>query len=256
MMVDFGFLSDYMRDYQDDYILIGGNACALNFKEEGSSFRATVDLDVVLIIEGDNQKFYEHLRAYLSEHDYIGKTYNGSNTGGSSYRFVLPEDNVKSDLPKQIELFTRKPDYFDTSKSSKPHITPIQVDGNISNLSAILLDDDIYSFIRGSKISIDDVSTVNLECLLGLKSIAWHANQELFEKGIVENEITVWKHSADILSIVGIIEDKQYIYPSVIFDSLQYSKQRFKESDIYKHITVSQDDVENAIHFIENNVTK
>ncbi|MFW8292459.1 hypothetical protein ACOIC7_28170, partial [Klebsiella pneumoniae] len=75
MMVDFGFLSDYMRDYQDDYILIGGNACALNFKEEGSSFRATVDLDVVLIIEGDNQKFYEHLRAYLSEHDYIGKTY-------------------------------------------------------------------------------------------------------------------------------------------------------------------------------------
>ncbi|MFW8292686.1 hypothetical protein ACOIC7_29435, partial [Klebsiella pneumoniae] len=60
----------------------------------------------------------------------------------------------------------------------------------------------------------------------------------------------------DILSIVGIIEDKQYIYPSVIFDSLQYSKQRFKESDIYKHITVSQDDVENAIHFIENNVTK
>ncbi|MCE1543068.1 hypothetical protein LWU70_20365 [Enterobacter hormaechei] len=252
-MVDFDFLSNYMSDYRDDYILIGGNACALNFNNMGVDFRATVDLDVVLVIDSDNQKFYEHLRNYLSEHDYVGKTYNGSNTGGSSYRFVLPEVKKKDGLPEQIELFSRKPNYFDAS-AEKPHITPIHIDGNISNLSAILLDDDIYDFIRNSKIIINDVSTVNLECLIGLKSIAWHANQDLYDQGIVKELVTVWKHASDIISIVGVIEDLTYSYPRVIFESLQVSKEKFKQRDIFENISVSQDEVDAAIYFIENNV--
>lgn len=255
-MVDFDFLSNYMSAYQDDYILIGGNACALNFSELNIDFRPTVDLDVVLVIDSDNQSFFEHLRQYLTENDYVGKTYNGSNTGGSSYRFVLPKDKKKDALPEQIELFSRKPDYFDISKSSKPHITPIQVDGNISNLSAILLDDDIYKFIRDSRKIINNISTVSLECLIGLKSIAWHANQELFNQSVITEEGTVWKHASDIISIAGIIEDKKYTYPTVIFDSLQVSKQSFKQTDIYEHLTVSRDEVEAAIYFIENNVVK
>ncbi|WHP97393.1 hypothetical protein [Edwardsiella anguillarum] len=188
------FLTEYMQQYFDDYILIGGNACALNFENIGANFRATVDLDIVLITESTNDQFYEHLWDYILEHGYKGKVYRGSNAGGSAYRFIQPEGNRVPNLPAQIELFARKPDYFDAALAKRAHITPIKTGQSISNFSAILLDDDVYEFIISSRIPLKGVSTVNLECLFGLKSVAWHSNQVLFDEKKINNRNTVLKH--------------------------------------------------------------
>lgn len=72
------FLTEYMQKYSGDYILIGGNACVLNFENIGVNFRATVDLDIVLITESTNDQFYEHLWDYIVEHGYEGKVYRGA----------------------------------------------------------------------------------------------------------------------------------------------------------------------------------
>lgn len=42
---------EFFADYDNNYILIGGSACAVIFDEIGESFRATKDLDIVLIVE-------------------------------------------------------------------------------------------------------------------------------------------------------------------------------------------------------------
>jgi hypothetical protein len=41
---------DYFKDYTDKYILIGGTACDLAMGSMGLNFRATKDLDIVLIL--------------------------------------------------------------------------------------------------------------------------------------------------------------------------------------------------------------
>ena len=42
---------DWFRGYEGQYAIIGGTACDLLMSEEGLDFRATNDIDLVLIIE-------------------------------------------------------------------------------------------------------------------------------------------------------------------------------------------------------------
>ncbi|RGH40342.1 MULTISPECIES: hypothetical protein [Clostridia] len=41
----------YFKDYEEQYVLIGGTACDILFESNEVNFRATRDLDMVLIIE-------------------------------------------------------------------------------------------------------------------------------------------------------------------------------------------------------------
>lgn len=43
---------EWFEAYEDQYTIIGGTACDLLMDNEGLSFRATKDIDLVLIIEG------------------------------------------------------------------------------------------------------------------------------------------------------------------------------------------------------------
>lgn len=233
------FLSEYMQGYEDDYILIGGNACALQFEEIGATFRATEDLDIVLVTESTKPEFYAHLSGFLEKHKYDGKRFNGSNPGGSAYRFTLPVALRGEGLPIQIELFAKKPEYFDEAQSSKMHITPIQTGDGISNFSAILLDDDTYHFILSSRVVVKGITTVNLSCLLGLKSVAWHNNQTLKDAGENISEDTIFKHPADMMRIVSILEGGDVRYPSSIYDSLQHSRELLLDEDVRAKIQLN-----------------
>ena len=42
---------DYFREYNDQYVLIGGAACSIFFEKQDAAFRAMKDLDMVLIVE-------------------------------------------------------------------------------------------------------------------------------------------------------------------------------------------------------------
>ena len=42
---------NYFRSFSDQYVIIGGAACDIVFSEANSSFRATKDIDMVLIIK-------------------------------------------------------------------------------------------------------------------------------------------------------------------------------------------------------------
>lgn len=227
-MIGGGFLYDYLGELKENYILIGGNALALNLKAKGVDFRETVDLDIVIVIRGDgsDNNFFEKVDRFILDNGYVGKKFNGSTPGGSAFRFTLCSEGDEH-TPKIIEFFSRKPEYFEESKSGKrSHITPIETGDGISNLSAILLDDNVYNYIISSKISLGGISTVKLECILGLKCVAWMGNKELFESKIDGiTEYTVRKHMQDIITISSTIDEPSNLeYPDEIIKKIKQSK--------------------------------
>ena len=47
----------YFADYEEQYVLIGGAACDILFESNEVNFRATRDLDMVLIVEALTSEF-------------------------------------------------------------------------------------------------------------------------------------------------------------------------------------------------------
>ena len=50
-MIGLDKFKEYFMGYQDQYVLIGGAACDIIFEEQDTAFRATKELDLVLIVE-------------------------------------------------------------------------------------------------------------------------------------------------------------------------------------------------------------
>lgn len=63
---------EWFRGNEEQYTVIGGTACDILMAEEGLPFRATKDLDIVLIIEALDaefgRKFWNYVKAAGYEH--------------------------------------------------------------------------------------------------------------------------------------------------------------------------------------------
>ena len=63
---------EYFGDFTDSYIIIGGTACNQQFESLGLTFRATTDIDIVLVIDGKadtidqlKPKMIDHARMFI-----------------------------------------------------------------------------------------------------------------------------------------------------------------------------------------------
>ena len=61
----------YFADYEEQYVLIGGAACDILFESNEVNFRATRDLDMVLIVEALTPEFGEKFWKFISLIDNI-----------------------------------------------------------------------------------------------------------------------------------------------------------------------------------------
>lgn len=132
----------YFKEYENQYVLIGGAACDIVFESNDTSFRATRDLDMVLIVEALTPEFGEKFWEFIQD----GKYRNKASSEGKPqfYRFDKPENES---FPKMMELFCRS----DFELREMDGITPVHIDDTVSSLSAILLDDDYYSMLLEGK---------------------------------------------------------------------------------------------------------
>ena len=89
-------------DFSEQYVLIGGAACDIFFNEVGADFRATKDLDVVLVVEALTKEFGQLFWEFVREGGYQHRA--RSNGSPQFYRFEKPENK---EFPKMIELFAR-----------------------------------------------------------------------------------------------------------------------------------------------------
>lgn len=194
MVKGLGIFYDYFSDFTDQYVLIGGAACDLSFHNNDLDFRATKDLDMVLVIEAQTKEFAQRFWEFVQK----GKYRNRARSNGSPqfYRFDKPEE---AGYPAMIELFSRANWELD----SETVLTPIHIDDSVSSLSAILLDDSYYELLLRERDIIDGITVLKPTGLIAFKAKAWlDLNQKLGQGEHVDFR-DIKKHRNDILRIVS-----------------------------------------------------
>jgi hypothetical protein len=182
----------YFEEYENQYVLIGGAACDIVFESNDTSFRATRDLDMVLIVEALTPEFGEKFWEFIQDGKYRNKATNGEKP--QFYRFDKPEDDS---YPKMIELFCRS----DFEFRAMSGITPIHIDDTVSSLSAILLNDDYYRVLLDGKVVANGISVLRPEYLILFKAKAYLDLKQRKENGEIVDSNDIKKHKKDVLRI-------------------------------------------------------
>lgn len=184
-------------DYTDCYTIIGGAACDILMSEADTPFRATKDIDMILIMEAQFEEFAKILWEYIIEGGYRFGWKNSDEV--HFYRFTEPKDGY----PVMIELFSREPEYI---KDVPQGIIPIHIDEDTSSLSAILLNDDYYNFMLEGRKTISGVSVLDTEHIIPFKMFAWLDLKDRKEKGEHVNEKDLKKHKNDVFRLLQIVD--------------------------------------------------
>ena len=121
------------RKFEGSFILIGGAACDEWFSSVGLEFRATKDLDIVLIIEAIDPEFVATLRAFIEEGEYeVRQCTEGTPV---LYRFAKPK---REEFPFMLEFFSRKPSGLDLAEGQK--IVPFPTEPRMRACSHVKVD--------------------------------------------------------------------------------------------------------------------
>lgn len=192
---------EHFKDYTDCYTVIGGAACDILMTEADQDFRATKDIDMILILEDRYQEFASVFWDYIREGGY--KCGWKNNPDMHFYRFTEP----KAGYPVQIELFSRTPDYH---LEWEEGIVPIYIDDDTSSLSAILLNTEYYQFMLEGRSVISNVCVLNAEYLIPFKMFALLDLNRRKKAGEHVDEKNIKKHKNDVFRLLQIVE--YYLY--------------------------------------------
>lgn len=236
----------YFKDYEQQYVLIGGVACDIIFESNETNFRATRDLDMVLIIEALTSDFGEKFWKFIEDGKYRNKA---TNRGDSQfYRFDKPEEEA---FPKMIELFCRS----DFELKNAEGITPIHIDDEIASLSAILLDDEYYKVLIDGKVVSNGLSVLRPEYIILFKAKAYMDLKMRKALGEKVDSRDIKKHKKDILRITAeLMLEKIEHLPEIVntdihsfIDSLE---QEPFENNSLKEYGLENEDVVNLLNQI------
>ena len=195
MVIGFDRFREAFQDFAENYIVIGGSACDWLFTSLNAQFRATKDIDLVVIAERMSPAFAAMIWEFVRAGGY--SAYERKDGKKCFYRFLNP---TVADYPFMLEFFAREPIGFPIDK--KTVIVPIPVDDDdVSSLSGILMDENYYSFIRSHRIEVEGVSILPAEALLLLKARAWFDLSTRKARGEFVKDKDVRKHRTDILRL-------------------------------------------------------
>jgi len=192
---------EFFTGYSNQYILIGGTACDILMEDAGFGFRRTKDLDIVLCVEALHSDFIERFWEFIHLGQY--QIREGSDGSKKFYRFTKP---LKSEYPVMLELFSRKP--MPLMNRRLEDITPITIDEEVVSLSAILLDDSYYEFIKNEKKYLSGVPVVSANCMIALKAKAWLDLSERKQRGEKIDSTSINKHKNDVWKLVSLMESR------------------------------------------------
>lgn len=204
MVIGFDRFREAFRAFTENYIVIGGSACDWLFTALNAQFRATKDIDLVVVAERMTPEFASSLWSFIRAGGY--KAYERKDGKKCFYRF---QDPTTEGFPFMLEFFSREPIEFPVAEESV--IVPIPVDDeSVSSLSGILLDENYYSFIRRNRMEVDGVSVLPAEALLLLKAKAWMDLSARKARGEFVKDKDLRKHRTDVLRLQAqIVEGTQ-----------------------------------------------
>ena len=219
---------EWFQGYEDQYAIIGGTACDLLMTDEGLDFRATKDIDLVLIVESVDaafgRRFWEYVVAAGYEHR------NKSTGEPQFYRFTNPQLH---DYPTMIELFARKPDTITLPENAV--LTSLPIDEEISSLSAILLSDDYYELLKRGRVRISGVTILDAPYMIPFKAKAWIDLSDRKASGEQADTKNIRKHKNDVFRLTELLDQDQQALPflpdKVKNDMREFIK-RMKSEDV------------------------
>jgi hypothetical protein len=200
----------WFQGYERNYAIIGGTACDLLMSEAGTDFRATRDIDMVLIIEALNAEFGARFWEYIKAGGYEHRRKSADTP--QFYRFTDP---ASPDYPYMIELFSRR-----TGGVLLPDeavLTPLPIEDDVSSLSAILLDDGYYEFLKSGVRIMDGLPVLVVEHIIPFKAKAWLDLTERKAKGENIDSKKIKKHKNDVIALSDLLSaDSRIELPSTV----------------------------------------
>lgn len=204
MVTGFESFQNWFRGYEEQYVIIGGTACDLLMSEEGIDFRATKDIDLVLIVESITPAFSKRFWEYVL---HAGYQHRDKSTGlPQFYRFSHP---VNNNYPFMIELFTRRTDSIQLPEDAV--LTPLSIDKSISSLSAILLDNAYYELLCTGRIQVGGITVLDAAYLILFKAKAWLDLTERKARGETVDGKNIRKHKNDVFRLSSLLGPNETI---------------------------------------------
>ena len=186
---------EFFKNDRDSFAVIGGCACSEWCGEEEVEFRSTQDIDMVLLLETKQERFFQHFWEYIQRGGYkLCKRENGSSV---LFRFTKPADTVN--FPKQIELLTGIENIAVPSEVGIIHLKPEEEE---YSLSAILMQPEYYDLVKASRIISSFGLPVVRKDVLPLLKVKAHLNL-LLEKqdGRFVSDHNLTKHRNDVFHL-------------------------------------------------------
>lgn len=200
MVAGLDIFKDRLGVHSDSYVMVGGTACSLLMEREGIPFRATRDLDMVVVVERMTPEFAEDLWAFLREGGYRNLQQGSGDGAVQLYRFDHPQTKG---FPVMLELFCRAP--LQMPRDDGTTIVPLPLDGELSSLSAILLDSEVYHFVINGSLLVDGIRVLDATHLIAMKAQAWLDLKQRKEAGEKVDSRAVKKHPKDIARLAAVL---------------------------------------------------
>jgi len=195
---------EWFRGYEDQYAIIGGTACDLLMSEDGMDFRATKDIDLVLIVEAITPDFGRQFWQFAKD---AGYEHRNKSTGlPQFYRFSHPS---AAGYPFMIELFSRRSEAIILPEDAV--LTPLPMEDDVSSLSAILLDDDYYELVRSGSVVVDGVNVLDAAYLIPFKAKAWLDLTQKKASGQSIDSKNIRKHKNDVFRLSALLTQQSNV---------------------------------------------
>ena len=213
---------EFFQGFQDQYVLIGGAACDIVFGEADLTFRATKDLDMVLIIEALTPEFGRRFWDFIGEGGYENRV--KSNGKPQFYRFDKPKD---PGYPFMIELFARSESVIDNDAHG---CRPLHLGDEVSSLSAILLSSDYYKLLLTGRAVLSEVTVLPHTHLVLFKAKAWFDLTERKSSGQQVPDKDIRKHNNDVARLVTLFTGNEIcLVPPGVLDDMTLFIEAFEK---------------------------
>ena len=132
-----------------------------------------------------------------------------------------------------IELFSRRP--ISIALPENAVLTPIPLDEEISSLTAILLNDDYYEFLRQGRVRTADVTILDAPFLIPFKAKAWIDLSGRRAAGEQIDSKNIRKHKNDVFRLTELLDQDQEPLenmPVTVKNDMQVFFERMMDEDV------------------------
>jgi hypothetical protein len=183
--------------FTNNFVIIGGTACDEVLGGTIMRPRPTLDIDIIVIVENMTADFASAFWQFIADGGYrpgVRKKEDGSP------RYVLYSfDNGVEGYPVKIELLSRRNELF----ANAAHTEPLPINGDVSSLSAIILDEPYYHLTISNSFVSNGLRYAAPVALAALKARAYLNLLAERESGHRVNSKDIFKHRNDVLKLAA-----------------------------------------------------